>query len=324
MSINMVRNVLDNSTLPARARLVLAIIAEHADEDGLAWPCRQTIARKAATSVRNVSRLIRLCRDAGELEVVEFGVGRGRSNRYRVRVTESQKGDTCVPFSGGDMGDATVTLSSPNGDTADTLCGGKGDGTVTLSEGERVTMRDQRVTNRVEKGDSQSPQTTKNHQEPPPPQAVEVVELLGKAGVGLAAEIAAELVGQFGFNAARRAVQRAMLECRGMSPGYLANALRDPARVGRWATAEPPHPTVLAPVSPPSAEDPDRAAALAWLGEIRAAGLVDAYRQEAFARASVLQRNAWGNQEPEACRLGRAMHALHRSGWRPAPSEVIP
>lgn len=56
-------------------RLILVVIAEHADKNGLAWPSIQTIARLANCSARFVKETIAKLK-SGEL-VIERGGGRG-------------------------------------------------------------------------------------------------------------------------------------------------------------------------------------------------------------------------------------------------------
>lgn len=82
MSFEAVRHVLENSKTKGAQRLILVVIAEHADKNGLAWPSIQTIARLANCSARFVKETIAKLK-SGEL-VIERGGGRGRSNRYRI------------------------------------------------------------------------------------------------------------------------------------------------------------------------------------------------------------------------------------------------
>lgn len=82
MSFEAVRWILENSKTKGAQRLILVVIAEHADKNGLAWPSIETIARLANCSERFVKETIAKL-ESGEL-IIERGGGRGRSNRYRI------------------------------------------------------------------------------------------------------------------------------------------------------------------------------------------------------------------------------------------------
>jgi MarR-like DNA-binding transcriptional regulator SgrR of sgrS sRNA len=90
VSIEAVRHVLENSKTKGAQRLILVVIAEHADKNGLAWPSVQTIARLANCSERFVHTTIAKLK-SGEL-IIERGGGRGRSNRYRIPLEKVNSG----------------------------------------------------------------------------------------------------------------------------------------------------------------------------------------------------------------------------------------
>ena len=125
MSIEAVRHVLEQSKTKGAQRLILLVIAEHADRSGIAWPSVETIAHLANCSERFVKRTIAKL-DAGEL-VLERGGGRGRSNRYRIPLER-------------------VNSGSPNTDL------------------ERVNSETERVNSDAQKGEPRFTRTTKNHQ----------------------------------------------------------------------------------------------------------------------------------------------------------------
>ena len=125
MSIEAVRHVLENSKTKGAQRLILLVIAEHADRSGIAWPSVETIARLANCSGRFVKRTIAKL-DAGEL-VLERGGGRGRSNRYRIPLER-------------------VNSGSP------------------ITNVERVNSETERVNSDAQKGEPRFTRTTKNHQ----------------------------------------------------------------------------------------------------------------------------------------------------------------
>ena len=82
MSYKVVRHVLEKSQTKGAQRLILLVIAEHADESGISWPSIETIARLANCSTRYVQRTIRNL-NSEEL-IIDRGGGRSRSNRYRI------------------------------------------------------------------------------------------------------------------------------------------------------------------------------------------------------------------------------------------------
>lgn len=77
--------VLRNSSSKGAARLVMAVIAEAADDDGTnAWPSMQTIADRANITRRAAQLAVTACQKAGELIVEEHKGGpTDRQERYR-------------------------------------------------------------------------------------------------------------------------------------------------------------------------------------------------------------------------------------------------
>jgi hypothetical protein len=124
LSIEAVRHVLERSKTKGAQRLILIVIAEHADSNGIAWPSVETIARLANCSERFVKRTIAKL-DAGEL-ILERGGGRGRSNRYRIPLEK-------------------VNSASP------------------ITESERVNSETERVNSDAIKGEPRFTRTIKNH-----------------------------------------------------------------------------------------------------------------------------------------------------------------
>jgi hypothetical protein len=93
-------------------RLLLLALADHADDDGVAWPSVERLAAKSAVSARQVQRSLQQLEAEGWL-VVDRGRGRGHTSRYRLAVARLRPN-----------GDAGVTHPGPgNGDVQ----GGKGD-----------------------------------------------------------------------------------------------------------------------------------------------------------------------------------------------------
>jgi hypothetical protein len=89
-----------HSKAKGSARALLNILADYANDDGLAWPGRAALANDAGMSERNVVRCIqKLCED-GRLIVEENAVGgRGKLPVYRITFPDYEKGDKLSPFS---------------------------------------------------------------------------------------------------------------------------------------------------------------------------------------------------------------------------------
>ena len=126
MSVRVMSQVWDID-LPTSEKMVLLVIADHADDEGTnSWPSVATIARKASISPRQAQRLIKSLADSGLLSVEDQAGGHRemrddrRPNRYTVilsgatRVTSRrvERGD--IEPLRGDTHDANgVTPMSP-------------------------------------------------------------------------------------------------------------------------------------------------------------------------------------------------------------------
>ncbi|MCF3630143.1 helix-turn-helix domain-containing protein [Thalassospiraceae bacterium LMO-SO8] len=87
MSIQWINYVLDHSESKGSARLVLIIIAEHANIFGIAWPSINRIAEKANIDRTNVIRHIKNLKKLGELTVV--GRDRSGTNKFQLLLGQS-------------------------------------------------------------------------------------------------------------------------------------------------------------------------------------------------------------------------------------------
>jgi hypothetical protein len=109
--------------------LVLLAIADNARDDGLAWPGRKLIARKARVDERTVTRSVKRLETLGEIAILSRGTGRS-STRYQVLLTleagHRDTPDTGTPLTPGPRrGDTGVhagatRLRPRRGDTGDT------------------------------------------------------------------------------------------------------------------------------------------------------------------------------------------------------------
>lgn len=89
MSIKIMSWVLDHSPYEGKARLVHAVLADHANDQGLCWPSQTTIARRAGCSVEHVRVTVKQMVTDGYLEIVEASTRQGSANKYKLLVPNS-------------------------------------------------------------------------------------------------------------------------------------------------------------------------------------------------------------------------------------------
>lgn len=89
MSVEVMAWVFKHGPTDAQARLVLLAIADHADDNGVAFPSVAGIAEKACVKERGARGIIRRLEDGGWLETF-IGKGRGNKSIYRVLMTENR------------------------------------------------------------------------------------------------------------------------------------------------------------------------------------------------------------------------------------------
>lgn len=87
MSLTAMQWVFTQSKSAGTDRLVLLILADYANEDGVCWPNLSTISARANATPRTISRCIQVLRSIGEIELLVQGSG-SCSNHYRIRMTE--------------------------------------------------------------------------------------------------------------------------------------------------------------------------------------------------------------------------------------------
>lgn len=83
MSVRIMSAVWDLD-LPQGEKIVLLALADHADDDGVCYPSIDRIGWKCGYSRSSVKRRLRNLQEAGVLDVVEPGTGRGNTTVYRV------------------------------------------------------------------------------------------------------------------------------------------------------------------------------------------------------------------------------------------------
>src|SRR5262245_28088767 len=83
MSIKVTNRVWGNSNASGGDLLVLLAIADHANDQGFAWPGIDLLARKTRLTARHVTRCLNNLAAANELRIQKNGGPRG-TNRYQV------------------------------------------------------------------------------------------------------------------------------------------------------------------------------------------------------------------------------------------------
>ena len=84
MSFQLVEHVLAHvDTTPAR-KLVLVVLARHANDDGVAWPSIETISAYTNVGDRYIRKCLRELEDEALLEVASGGGIKGTSRRNNV------------------------------------------------------------------------------------------------------------------------------------------------------------------------------------------------------------------------------------------------
>ena len=93
MSLEAYRDVWEHSKAKGTARLILLALADHADENGVAWPSLSRLAKYANVHVSNVSKNISRLIEMGEISRVgTVPSGKGKpGTKYKI-ITPRQRG----------------------------------------------------------------------------------------------------------------------------------------------------------------------------------------------------------------------------------------
>lgn len=83
MSIHEMTRVWDHSEQQKTGLLVLLAIADMANNDGIAWPSQDTIAKRARTTRRSIYTIVKACVEAGE---IAYSARRGKQHAYCILV----------------------------------------------------------------------------------------------------------------------------------------------------------------------------------------------------------------------------------------------
>lgn len=146
MSYQAVNMVLANSKATGTDRLVLLVLASHADEETFeCYPGRDLLCQEAAMSERNLIRCLRNLEELKEISIAR-GNGRGHITTYQITLDDTERVTTTTPF----IKPERVTNSAQRVSAPSAFTVKKGD----KSGNERVTDLGERVTNPVIKGDN--------------------------------------------------------------------------------------------------------------------------------------------------------------------------
>ncbi|MCB0384952.1 MAG: helix-turn-helix domain-containing protein [Bdellovibrionales bacterium] len=74
--------IIENPNLRGTVKLVALILADFANEKGLAWPSIETLATKTGLSRRQIQRILPQIEKAGLVQISK-GTGRKQSHRYQ-------------------------------------------------------------------------------------------------------------------------------------------------------------------------------------------------------------------------------------------------
>ena len=107
--------VWEHSQAKAGARLVLLAVADHCNEEGIAWPSVDRLGRRANLGPRQCKRCLRELERLGELSI-QRGKGPHHTHIYRVTICQGDNLPrvTSKAFGGDISGSQGVTRMTPN------------------------------------------------------------------------------------------------------------------------------------------------------------------------------------------------------------------
>jgi hypothetical protein len=113
MSLVVSRAVWELSKAKETSRLVLLCLADHANNQGLAWPCVRTIAHECQLSRRGVQKILQKLLASGELTVDQVGGGKAKPTRYRITANGGSLFGKCRGSQRANVGTDTANTGSP-------------------------------------------------------------------------------------------------------------------------------------------------------------------------------------------------------------------
>lgn len=108
MGYKTVESVMQRSHSKGAARLLLMVLATHADDDTLeCYPGRQLLCEETAMGERNLIYALKQLEDLGEVRV-KRGVGRGHGSHYLIALPNPKKVQNLVKEKGAKFGNSTA------------------------------------------------------------------------------------------------------------------------------------------------------------------------------------------------------------------------
>ena len=218
MSIKIMTRVWDLSEHKGTARLLLLALADHASDDGVAWPGIPRLAHKTKVTERQVKRLLRTLEQSGELYTNVQG-GRGNANLYLITLgfSEDEIRKTLVQRFEFELEEASTIAQE---------IAKKGDTHVTFSESEKVTSRAEKVT----PASPEPSRIIKNHDGDDDISTSNQPSVKILTDWGISQTVAEDLVGDLtptDLEVAISIAERKSDPQRGNPQGYLVNMLRN-------------------------------------------------------------------------------------------------
>jgi len=83
MAFRLVLEAINNRNLRGSAKLVAILLADYANEKGMAWPSVETLAKKSGLSTRQIQRVLPQIEGAGLMIKIRTGGGRKCTHQYK-------------------------------------------------------------------------------------------------------------------------------------------------------------------------------------------------------------------------------------------------
>ena len=101
MAFSFIIAVINNRSLRGNAKLVAIILANFANDEGVAWPSVKTLADGCGLSSRQIQRILPLLESSGLLTIIPGG---GNKHPHRYQFLHQEKGDnlSSFPYRNGD------------------------------------------------------------------------------------------------------------------------------------------------------------------------------------------------------------------------------
>jgi hypothetical protein len=101
MAWQIVAWVLDNPSVRGNLKLVAILLANYANDKGIAWPSVETLAKQTGLSTRQIQRILPQIEKAG-LVKISTGGGRKRTHKYQFTYVGNHDNLSSFPHRNGD------------------------------------------------------------------------------------------------------------------------------------------------------------------------------------------------------------------------------